>query len=328
MPRADLTLRPELQHLLGILNISASDLLFTDDPDITSLQPSTTKFMLVDHNRPVPSLRGFPVSGIIDHHEDEGGDPSASPRIIEKSGSCTSLVTNYFRSSFPSKSAPGGLVSVELGKLGLAAILVDTICMKDKNKVTPHDSAATSFLEQKVVEEEPGWDRTKFFHEMWDAKHDVDDLPLRDHLRKDWKEWADPHRGGGERKVGIAAVLRDFTWFSQRDKDAFLTAVKNWAIERDLDVVSVMTTAGEGSEFKRELMVWAIKERAKDSIKAFEDNAAKDLQLSQWGSGELDSEDGERKVWNQRNLAASRKEVAPLLRTSVGGRDSEAQSKF
>ncbi|KAG0632989.1 hypothetical protein HOY80DRAFT_674870 [Tuber brumale] len=331
MPRVDLALRPEIHHLLTLLQISPEDLLFTDDPPLSTLSKST-RIALVDHNKLEPALRAFfqdaNVRAIIDHHEDEGGSPNAKPRIIERSGSCASLVTNYFKEVFPTN----GVVRGELARLGIAAALIDTTNLT--NKVTDHDLSAVEFLESviKSMPVEPGgekWDRQKFFDGIWDAKNNIDHMSLRDLLRKDWKEWTEDNG----KKLGIACIIRDLEWLQNRpNQDSFLQGVKSWAHERELDLVSVMTTIGQGDEFKRELMVWALNGSIKGSVAAFEEKAQRaDLQLQTWRDGGLDSEDGNRKAWRQFNLVASRKQVSPLLRESLrevvvdveGGRESK-----
>ena len=330
MPRADLALRPELHHLLTLLQISPDDLLFTNDPPLSDL-PKSTRIALVDHNKLEPALHAFfqdaNVRGIIDHHEDEGGSPNAKPRIIETSGSCASLVTNYFKEVFPTT----GVVRGELARLGLAAALIDTTNLT--NKVTEHDLSAVEFLESVIngMPVEPGgekWDRQKFFDGIWDSKNDIDQMPLRDLLRKDWKEWTEDNG----KKIGIAAIIRDLSWLQDRHgQDSFLQGVKSWAQERELDLVSVMTTIGQGDEFKRELMVWALNDSVKETIPSFEEKARRaELKLQVWRDGGLDSKDGERKAWRQFNLVASRKQVSPLLRESLrevsevkGGRESK-----
>lgn len=326
IPRADLALRPEILHLCSLFSISPSDLLFTDDPPIASLPASDTTLTIVDHNRLESDIRShFPddsaVRAVIDHHDDEGFYLSASPRIVEKSGSCTSLITNQFKSSFPTE----GPIRGDLARLTLAAVLIDTTNMT--NKVTQHDEKALKFLEmqiQKSASEGGGgvsepWDRKAFFDGIWGAKNDVDHLPLRDLLRKDWKEWVETVDGTGEKKkVGIASVLRELKWLKEREVgDGFVDGVKAWAEERELDVACIMTTTGRGGEFRRELLVWELNDRASGCISTFTEKAEEaGLGLETWQNGCLD-ERFERRAWTQADLTASRKQVAPLLRESV-----------
>lgn len=259
------------------------------------------------------------MKAVIDHHDDEGFYLSASPRIVEKSGSCTSLITNHFKSLFPTE----GLVRGDLARLTLAAVLIDTTNMT--NKVTRHDEGALKFLEaqiQKSASEgstpEP-WDRKAFFDGVWGAKNNVDGLPLRDLLRKDWKEWVEiVDETSEKRKVGIASILRELKWLREREEgDGFVDGVKTWAEERELDVACIMTTTGRGGEFRRELLVWELGSRAGGCISAFTKKAEEaGLGLKTWQSGSLD-EGSERRAWTQADLTASRKQVAPLLRESV-----------
>lgn len=262
------------------------------------------------------------MRAVIDHHDDEGFYLSASPRIVEKSGSCTSLITNQFKSSFPTD----GVIRGDLARLTLAAVLIDTTNMT--NKVTQHDEKALKFLEmqiQKSASEGGGgapepWDRKAFFDGVWGAKNSVDHLSLRDLLRKDWKEWTETVDGISEKKkVGIASILRELKWLKEREMgDGFVDGVKAWAEERELDVACIMTTTGRGGDFRRELLVWELSDRANGCIKVFTKKAEEaGLGLKTWQNGCLDGEGPERRAWTQADLTASRKQVAPLLRESV-----------
>lgn len=231
-------------------------------------------------------------------------------------------MTQHFQSAFPQS----GDVRGELARLALAAVLIDTTNMT--NKVTPHDEEVLAFLEAEIAKSvtegggasEP-WDRKKFYNGVWDAKNNVDAIPLRDLLRKDWKEWTESVTGadGVQRKVGIASVLRELAWLKGREAgEGFVEGVKSWAGERGLDVVSVMTTTGRGGDFRRELFVWVLNEEAEGCLEAFVRMAGEaGLGLSVWGEGALDGDNGRRRAWCQKNLKASRKQVAPLLRESI-----------
>lgn len=231
-------------------------------------------------------------------------------------------MTQHFQSAFPQS----GDVRGELARLALAAVLIDTTNMT--NKVTPHDEEVLAFLEAEIAKSvtegggasEP-WDRKKFYNGVWGAKNNVDAMPLRDLLRKDWKEWTESVTGadGVQRKVGIASVLRELAWLKGREAgEGFVEGVKSWAGERGLDVVSVMTTTGRGGDFRRELFVWVLNEEAEGCLEAFVRMAGEaGLGLSVWGEGALDGDNGRRRAWCQKNLKASRKQVAPLLRESI-----------
>lgn len=65
---------------------------------------------LVDHNVPRTMWDNATVVAIIDHHEDRGvANGTANPRIVEQSGSCSSLVTRWLFDNVPGadKRKPG-----------------------------------------------------------------------------------------------------------------------------------------------------------------------------------------------------------------------------
>jgi exopolyphosphatase len=258
-------LRPELLHVLSVLQLSTSDLLCADDhPSFSDLNREHISIHLVDHNKLTLLLPGERVRGVIDHHHDEGQYTSASPRVITNGGSCASLVTRHF-------GIPGDDRQEQLAKLALAAILIDTanLCQK----VTPHDVAAVEMLEKCILSaastEGAGdkWDRGLFYEGIYKAKTRVGNMSLRDLLRKDYKEWNEEAVDGGRRKLGIASMVRGLEWLIEREgTDQFLEIMKKWGEERELDVLGVMTTGGTGEDFKRELLVWALRDNAVECV--------------------------------------------------------------
>lgn len=165
---------------------------------------------------------------MIDHHEDEKAVPSdAKPRIIEKAGSCNSLVTNYVRDVWQQLSDSAMTVGAahpqdnerlvddfaytstwdaKIAKLALGSILIDSINMKAEHKVTEADKKAVRFLEAKInISRKYGkdYDRDRFFKEIDDAKSHVDSLSLEEILRKDYKQWTE-----GDLTLGISSVVK------------------------------------------------------------------------------------------------------------------------
>ena len=111
IPSSDIDLRTEFTKLFSHANILPSHLITLDDLPPPSdledkLRPANTRWILVDHN----SLQGnlgtiyaSRVHGVIDHHEEENAvpkDTEPEPRIVEKSGSCSSLVIRNFKSKW------------------------------------------------------------------------------------------------------------------------------------------------------------------------------------------------------------------------------------
>ncbi|KAF3039030.1 Exopolyphosphatase [Didymella heteroderae] len=361
MPASGINMRPEFQAVFKYANIEPTHLITLDDlPALSDMQatlkPENTKWILVDHNAlqgQLGKIYSSRVQGVIDHHDDEGKVPQetgAEPRIIEKSGSCTSLITNYIRPAWDMLSgsaltsgaahAQGDSLAdddavvkrwdASVAQLGLASILIDTSNLQDKNKTTEHDRKAVEYLEAKILscpQLATTYDRSAFYSAIDAAKKDIGPLKLQDILQKDYKEW---EQNDGQ-KLGISSVVAPLSFLQSKAGDeasssssspssrAFLDQLQAFAQERNLDLYSIMTTStSSDGHFQRELLLWAFNEKAAAWAKAFEVNAQEELGLQDWeedtdvASGEGDKQ--WRRVWWQRNVQHSRKRVAPLLK--------------
>ncbi|KAI9863630.1 MAG: Exopolyphosphatase [Trichoglossum hirsutum] len=246
---ADLRLRPDFLALLPHAGLDASLLITLDDlpppsERASKLPPEDTKWVLVDHNALQGNLGevyGGRVSGVIDHHEEENAVPSDTgpePRIVEKSGSCTSLVTEYFRNGWDKLSAQAGLTfsddgegeqevvtpveesglgkiyDAQVAKLALGAILIDTANLTSSSKVTTRDTRAVEYLEAKITAAPDGakWDRLTFYEELNAAKQDISDFSLEEILRQDYKEWIE----ADGKKLGISTIIRPLPWLLEK----------------------------------------------------------------------------------------------------------------
>ncbi|KAI9760527.1 MAG: hypothetical protein M4579_001612 [Chaenotheca gracillima] len=360
IPAADVDIRPEFLKLLPYGNIEKSHLITLDDlPGANGkgapLDPLKTTWILVDHNALQGRLGdsyGGQVQGVIDHHEEEGVVPQSTgeePRIIEKSGSCTSLVTNYCRTawdelsgaSLSSGAAHGQGESAindsavtrtwdaQVAQFALASILIDTSNLTSVEKTTPHDIKAVEYLEAKIAlspQHSVTYKRKKFYREINTAKKDLDGLALGEVLRKDYKEWTE-----NGKKLGISSVVKRLSWQMDKAKSedksgdsresAFLKTVRKHAEARNLSVCSIMTTSKpDEGEFKRELFVWALDSSCTPLMEKFVEIADPELGLKNWQVADLSSADKSDKwchVWWQNDLGKSRKQVAPLLRRAM-----------
>ncbi|KAM7195343.1 hypothetical protein V8F20_007562 [Naviculisporaceae sp. PSN 640] len=354
LPRADLALRPELTAVLRPAGLSNDDLLTLSDlPSAGVLQPSNTRWLLVDHNAPTGDLASqlMPAKdsliGCIDHHADEGKiPPDASPRVIEKSGSCMSLVVNHYKSTWQnlSSQAPSDL-DAQLAHLALGPILIDTTNLTSKDKTTPFDISAVEFAESflsssstptiKALSSTDGptpdpqetkkYTRSAFFNNLTTLKESIKSLSYRDLLRKDYKQWTETE-GHRSLTLGTAVIMRNFSYLLAEigPKEEFFSAIKSYSSEQKLDMIAVMTVSHENGEFMRELLVWAFTDGAVKVAKQFVEDFGTKLGLEKWnsGSGELDLDDsqgseGWRMAWRQRGVESSRKQVAPMLRDAI-----------
>jgi exopolyphosphatase len=359
IPSADVQLRPEYLAVFKHANIEPSHLITLDDlPSLseidTKLPPENTRWILVDHNAlqgQLGKIYAHRVAGVIDHHDDEGKVPKETgdePRVVEKSGSCTSLITNYCRPTWEMLSssalssgaahAQGDSLSddaavvqrwdASVAQLGLASILIDTANLEDKNKTTEHDQQAVEYLEAKIMlcpQLAASFDRTKFYEEIDAAKKDIGALQLQDILRKDYKQW---DQGG--LKLGISSVVKHIEFLQNKAgdeakaesaSDAFLDTLERFSKDRELDLYTLMTTSTSADgQFQRELLLWAFSDRGVTAAKSFATNSAEELGLEDWHGSTADAtRDASqwRKVWWQRKVQHSRKRVAPLIRETM-----------
>jgi exopolyphosphatase len=270
-------------------------------------------------------LYGKRLSGCIDHHDEENKVPKGmeeEPRIVQICGSCSSLVVQYCREAWDSLAAQSRNAketkwNAELARLALAPVLIDTSNLKDESKTTPNDVDAVKYLEKWIAsEEKPHFDAEEYFKEIADAEKDVDSMSLADLLRKDYKEWND-----GGTSLGICSVVKDMSFVVEKagGSDQFLGIARDFAKERNISVFSVMTRNLTNNVFTRELLVWGLDEKGAASAKRFEEDAKQKLNLKAWGKGSLDLEKEDQwcRCWSQGKAQDSRKQIAPLLRSSM-----------
>ncbi|KAL3427253.1 exopolyphosphatase [Phlyctema vagabunda] len=334
IPQEDLSLRPELLPVLSRANLKLTDLITLSDlPRNPSLVPGNTKWILVDHN----SLQGelglqysSRVVGCVDHHDEENKvprDTGEEPRIVKKSGSCSSLVVEYCKEAWNalSEEVKGKSETVswnaELAYVALAPIVIDTTNLTSKSKTTSDDIAAVNYLENFITAHttERGFDRDAYFDEVTKAKEDIGGLPLAGILRKDYKQWTE-----SSMHLGVSSSVKDIQFLIEKagGRERFLEAVRQFAQDRDLSICSIMTTSTIDGVFRRELFVAGFSENGIRAAKAFQRDYTDKLGLKTWDEGSLDLESPHeqnewRRCWWQHEVANSRKQVAPLLRTAM-----------
>lgn len=330
IPSSELRLRPELTALLKHADLKPSDLVTLDDVGNLheSLPPEKTDWVLVDHNALLGELGEHyseRVVGVIDHHDDEGKVPqNAEPRIIEKTGSCNSHVVNYCRDAWGSISSSEdetAKIDAQLAKLALGAILIDTVNLEAEAKVTEHDRKAVDYLKSKINLGSRNFDPDAFFTEINNAKSNLDSLTLEEILRKDYKQWDE-----SSLKLGISSCVRSISYLQEKtpSSSSFLSSIQKYAQSEGVDLYAIMTAHNEGDSFTRQLLLLAVSEgKAVDIAQKFADENAGELELEESktkldGSSSSSAEAKWLRVWEQGNLAASRKKVAPLLREAMG----------
>lgn len=341
IPSSELRLRPELRALLIHADLEPSELINLDDlGKIEDVLPAeNTDWTLVDHNPlqgPLGKHYSSRVVGVIDHHEDEGKVRSdAKPRIIEKTGSCNSHVVNYFRDTWDFISSSEVDVDVTQGqddaavddtpststldaqvaKLALGTILIDTVNLTAGSKVTEHDHEAVEYLEGKINASPkvgPTYDRNTFYKEINDAKSNMEALNLEEILRKDYKQWAE-----GDLVLGISSVVQPISYLEKKSEN-LVPELLIFAQGRGVDLYAVMTAHNASGRFERQLLLLPVKDgKAVEVAEKFVKMCSDELQLE---SSEIKVEDSNAqwlRMWQQKNLTASRKKVGPLLREAM-----------
>ncbi|KAI8629568.1 exopolyphosphatase-like protein [Xylariaceae sp. FL1651] len=361
--RADLALRPEFAAVLRDADVKGEDVFTLEDvlppppppPHDTDnsvaggrestdrveeegvkkgeiLHPEDTRWLLVDHNAMTGQLGkifGSHVAGCVDHHADEDAVPrDAEIRVIEKSGSCASLVVEQCaeiwdalstvddtpppqgesRSESKSETAK---IDAQLARLALGPVLIDTSNLGDRNKTTAHDERAVAVAESRIARYAEGsgggagseekYDRDAFFARLAALKEDLSDMTFRDVFRKDYKEWSVDGL-----HLGTSSVPQGFGYLVDQkaggDSDAFVEELGKWGSEKDsfgkegekIDLVVVLTGfKDKDGQFRRELLVWARTEIGVKAARAFESAHKENLKLGTWGDGKLDL-DGKR----------------------------------
>ncbi len=293
IPRADFKLRTEAVYLITEAGINVDQLIFADEIDLDELQAAgRLSLILVDHNKLAAPQEKFAsvVTGVIDHHKDEGLFPDASPRIIEPVGSVATLVAELMLQQDEALLEPG------VAKLLLGTILLDTVNLDPKaERATPKDQQMVETLLART-----GADRQQLFDDLQREKFNVSALGTEDLLRKDYKEWK-----LGAVQVGIGSVLLPITDWLKKGSD-LAGAMDAFARSRSLDVLIAMN-AYTSPSFTRELVVYCPDQTLRERLLSFLNQ--KDLQLSEISG----SSSPALALYAQGNLGYSRKKLQPLL---------------
>jgi exopolyphosphatase len=345
IPREDLALRPELIPVLKNVSLEPSELItLTDLPELAvgfdagvrGLDVAKTRWLLVDHNALTGQLGrkcSDRIVGCIDHHEDEHKVPAScgsEPRIIEKAGSCSSLVVRYLMDDWiASQKLDGAAESIQaeaaLARLALAPILIDTTNFRNKDKTRHVDLDTVGWLETIIRNSEhDNYNRTAYFQQLTDAKNAIDHLDFEDILRKDYKQWTE----NSGLTLGIGSCVKDLSFLVNKagGQSQFWRGLRRFAQNdsRHLHLVSVMTAFQKDGQFCRELVLLALGEAAINAAEMFEADGTKLLGLDRIELGQDEHPEGEdcqarelRRAWIQRELGESRKQVAPLMREAM-----------
>ncbi|KAA6413489.1 MAG: hypothetical protein FRX48_03235 [Lasallia pustulata] len=239
-----------------------------------------------------------------------GAAPDPEVRLVHQPRGA--LLPRGLGREFRRGARAGGAVEAwdaQVARVAIASVLVDTGNLAVGGAAEDVDREAVEYLEGRIARVAgEAWDRGGFYEEMQRAKGELGGLALRDVWRKDYKAWRE---GGGAE--------------GRRPREAFDEAVDAFMREKGLVVYAIMTTyTTSDGRFQRELLLQARPEGA-GAAERFVDKATPELGLEAWEAGSTHEEDllepvdesVYRRVWRQKEVGRSRKQVAPLLRAAM-----------
>lgn len=300
LPRADIQLRRDALLALSLAGLSPSDLVFVDDlPGGLANTVSAGSVTLVDHNALAhhQADAASKVVGLIDHHKDERKYLSVSPRVIEKVGSCATLVADMLE--------PGD--NRDVARLLLCAVMLDTNLLRSEEKTTARDVEAVAQL--GIIADWDEKERHGVHKLLKNARNDVSGFDARDMLRRDLKTFVN-----GGFCVAIASIgLSPEELVGLAQENGLRFYFEEFARERRVDcVLGLMNHTSSGI---RERHLCALAGRVGDAIQE---------ELYADGRGDIGLErrqvkGGDGLWWFQlKNAGLSRKIVAPVVTQALG----------
>lgn len=128
------------------------------------------------------------ILSIIDHHEDGGLALDASPRLIAVSASCSSLVSKIILDAKDERRSMHGGMPKEMVDLLLRTISLDSGGLdKDDRQKVDLESARRLFPMSSWRDKDFKDTMKSLSKELTASKRGLEELSVRDLLRRDWK---------------------------------------------------------------------------------------------------------------------------------------------
>lgn len=306
--RDDIRLRPDVILALRNSNIDISNLYFIDDTGVQEAMDNASAITLVDHNSLASRQSSLApqVKGIIDHHSDECLFQHADPRMIVKTGSCATLVSEYIdhlSNNSSSGAAKRTSFSPACARLLLSAVLLDCLNMDERaGKTTTRDIEAAERLRSAAGLTVTQKD--ELFNSLYRARNDISGFSALELLRKDAKVV----KVDGDNVV-ICSVPVSPDDLEARANKQLAHSVKQYGSERGLSAVVILLGYKRDGTYKRDIVVSA--DRLGDELASKLQNYS--------GAEILQLERLPRKLsglhhFQQLNPKASRKAVLPIIK--------------
>lgn len=301
--RSEFPLRRDISLAFDLIGIDKSLLHFIDDDAVRAVLETPSSIILVDHNELANHQTGLSprVAGVIDHHKDDDLFHSATPRIIEKVGSCATLIAEHVSSLLSDASRP---LLPAVATLLLCAILLDCHNMDvSVGKSTPRDEVMLhKLLDASGMSEA---DKNNLFENLFAARKDITGLTAADLLHKDAKFVSSENL-----KIAITSIGVSIDNLVQRAPNGLCATAKDAATNWKVDCIVIMTAFSKNGIFIRELLV---------QCNPLGDYIFNQLENDQSGLGlvSLHQEIDGFHFAVQNNTKASRKIVLPLIKQNI-----------
>ncbi|TNY21289.1 hypothetical protein DMC30DRAFT_376164 [Rhodotorula diobovata] len=344
-----LDLRPENPLALHYARMSSGhrDLLTLDELPMKPEEVSRRirGIALVDHNVPRSMWAEAEVVAIIDHHDDRGiANGTANPRIIERSGSCSSLIARYMLDQLPGAltstdedNALHGPIPKELIELILRTVAVDTSGLKKKSRQpVDWESAERIFPRSSWRNRDFKTSMKLLDKDMSASRKALDTLDVRSlsQLRRDWKGDAIPTKSSKYPSISLGFASAPVSLEEQIKRTPEGTAPEWFAIERawtseiqaDVSVALTNFHADDGEKYRQLAVVVAhgygkrLHEGSANRLFRAIVNAVEESGVE--GMVKWKRPDGKkllprRAVWQYQSDTASRKFWRPVIEKSV-----------
>jgi exopolyphosphatase len=291
IPSNEFKLRTETTWFFKKLEMDSSLLLFW--PEIEKQNLENVDFILTDHNVLSNHQQAFAsnVVEIIDHHVDEN-KYSPKNKIIESVGSVCTLIGEIILEKELEIPLP-------ILELLLGTILLDTMNLNPEfKKVKEKDMKVANQLSSLC-----GYtlkDQMELYEKLQFERFNVDSLSSLDLLKSDYKE-----KKRNQVNIGISSVKCSLdNWIK---KDSMLENVLNeFTKENGVDLLFCMNAYFLKDEFFRDLLIYSKDKDLLKKMKHFLLVERDDLKLVKLEHETLS-------IYSQKNIAASRKVLDPLL---------------
>lgn len=254
---------------------------------------------LVDHNSLADTQLhlGKFVTGIVDHHHDDGLFVQANPRVVERVGSCATLVTEM--------CCVKGDMDRDIAMLLLCAILIDCNNLSEGGKATVRDREQAHMLCCLLCMSEK--ERDELYAKLKFLRRDMEGFSVRDLLERDTKKVSTEAV-----RIAVASVPLSSESLAGRAGgwERLGEEVGMYAREEEVDCMVLMCGYSDDGVHRRDLLVC-------NGMGDIARKVAADLERRE--ELKLDCVEGDwgmLRYW-QRNVKASRKVVLPALRDVV-----------